>query len=124
MALKLYVLYTTADNEIVWAQYADEATPPTADVGQDLVVLDGPPGSGFPSSDTHKIDPGPPVAVIAKTQNEQDDIQNGRKREALRRRIATLEACKDKFNAESPPWDTAALQADIDALRADHNELP
>lgn len=124
MALKLYVLYTTADNEIVWAQYMDDAAPPVPGAGQGVVEMDAAPASGHPAAGTHKIDPGPPAAVVDKTAGEQQAYADAALKKKLRMQIASLENCKDKFNAEVPPWDTTELQGDIDDLRAQHDALP
>jgi hypothetical protein len=98
------------EGTIVSSQILDDASPPTPGPGED--VLDA--GLGVVGDPTTEIVDltGPPF-LRDKTVPEL----NADQKEEVRQRIGALEATKDKFALEGPPWDTTRLQQRIDQLR-------
>lgn len=122
MALKLFVTYAQADNEIVAAEFRDDGQPPTPGPGVGLLVLNGPPASGFPSTWTHKVNPGPPPALVEKTAQEQQIFKGGARRTELERKIGELDATRAAMAARG--YSTTPIDQEIAACVAEHAALP
>jgi hypothetical protein len=119
MALTTWVVYRDVDGSIVRSFDGEESPPPYVGAGQsckNVGLL-----TAKPSRKTHVIVGG---ALTPRDQGDVDAENAAERREELRRSIATLEAVKDKYQTEGPPWDTTALDVDIDRLRAEHDALP
>lgn len=122
MAQTTFVIYKDADGSIVSAYRGDDGTPPTPGAGES--VLDAG-GVEVPSLRTHKVDLGPPAALIAKTQDEIDEFDGmdaESQRQTLRKQIAILEQAKLQYAIEL--WATTDIDAEIAELRAAHDALP
>ena len=120
MSATIYVFYQVADGEIITSRYGDKATPPPAGAGE--AILDIGTSAGLPTAKTHRVNPGPPPTLVARTQSDMDAERNAERRESLRQTIATTEAARDQYAAHG--WSTAEIDQRIADLLAAHNTIP
>lgn len=123
MALKLYVIYKTANGKIESeTQFHDDTTPPTPGAGQAMLVLDDAPVSGFPSKKTHKVDLGPPPALVERDPADQQAEKDAEKKVWMAREIGQLDATREKMYARG--YNVTDIDAQIAEAVAEYDALP